>query len=483
MLEIVKTDLTTLKDQHQLAVQETLQLQQANHMYEMEMASVRENAHNLQQQAQNYEELVKGLREELNQGQHRQQDEQNQVEEMRRQTVNMETEMERLRSRNKSDAQKIAEQEKRLIKLEDEIRQLQEENRSTQSDFLQAQAQMKILHLNHSIAEKQIKHYTTQAEFDEETIAKLREDLEQSKKRCRKSTKSLESAEQNIYDLNLEMTLLQANHKQTVEQLNEKSKENSAITSEVNSLHQQNKKIRGELSRLKLKLEPANADIKKLQHGNQSTKQEMLPIALPGSYFRTLARITSTYIWQHRTPRISGRVLARTRQNGGLALPDFRLYHAAAQMVRVVDWVYGGLGKSWVPLETAASGAPLSEVIWLPPKWRPLSSTTLPLTASTLRTWDRLHRRYRWPHNSILMPLQGSDYFPPGKEDGSFAQWTDSSTLKLSDVLQGDTLLSLADLGARWGRVPLDSWKHRQLSHFISSVPKPLRRPRDFTYF
>lgn len=57
------------------------------------------------------------------------------------------------------------------------------------------------------------------AEFYEETIAKLREDLEQSKKRCRKSTKSLESIEQNIYDLNLEMTLLQANHKQTVEQV------------------------------------------------------------------------------------------------------------------------------------------------------------------------------------------------------------------------------------------------------------------------
>ncbi|XP_077349037.1 uncharacterized protein LOC143997335 isoform X1 [Lithobates pipiens] len=276
MLEIVKTELTSLKDQHQLAIQEMLKLQQANHKYETEMASVRENAHNLQQQAQNYEELVKGLREELNQGQRRQQDEQNHLAEMRRQTVDMETEMERLRSQNKSYAQKIKEKENQLIKLEDEVHKLQEENNSSQSDHLQTQAQMKILHLNHSTAEKQIAHYMIQAEFYEETIAKLREDLEQSKKRCRKSTKSLESAEQNIYDLNLEMTLLQANHKQTVEQLNEKNKENSAITSEINRIRHQNKKITEEISRLKLKLDQTNADTKKLQDITQSTKEEVI---------------------------------------------------------------------------------------------------------------------------------------------------------------------------------------------------------------
>lgn len=50
---------------------------------------------------------MKGLREELNQGQCRQQDEQKHIEEMRRQTENMETEIERLRSRNKSYAQKV----------------------------------------------------------------------------------------------------------------------------------------------------------------------------------------------------------------------------------------------------------------------------------------------------------------------------------------------------------------------------------------
>lgn len=54
MLEIVKTELTSLKDQHQLAIQEMLKLQQANHKYETEMTSVRENGHNLQQQVFNY---------------------------------------------------------------------------------------------------------------------------------------------------------------------------------------------------------------------------------------------------------------------------------------------------------------------------------------------------------------------------------------------------------------------------------------------
>ncbi|XP_018427711.1 PREDICTED: olfactory receptor 12D2-like [Nanorana parkeri] len=131
---------------------------------------------------------------------------------------------------------------------------------------------------------------------------------------------------------------------------------------------------------------------------------QMLPIELPGSYFRTLARITSTYIRQNRAPRIAGRILVQTRRNGGLALPDFWAYHVAAQMVRVVDWVYGGSGKSWVSLETVVCGAPLQEV----------SMATQ------------------------LKPLQGSDFLPLGRVDRSFAQWSESATLKLGDVLTGN---------------------------------------------
>ncbi|KAM9308396.1 uncharacterized protein PAF06_012594 [Gastrophryne carolinensis] len=225
--------------------------------------------------AQNYNELVKSLREELNQWQCHCQEEQNRVEEFQKRTADMESEIKKLRDRNENDDQKIKEQEIQLIKLEDEIRQLQETNSSSQSGLLEAQAQMKILHLNLSTAEKQIKHYMTQAEFYEEAIAKLQGDLEQSKKRCRKSIKNLESAEQNIYDLNLEMTLLQANHKQTVEQLNQKNKETSVFNSELISLRHQNEKLKDELSELKLKLKQATVDLEKFQDLNQCTKEEI----------------------------------------------------------------------------------------------------------------------------------------------------------------------------------------------------------------
>lgn len=50
MLEIGKIELTSLKEQHQLVVQEMLQLQQAIHKYETEVALLQENDHNLQQQ-------------------------------------------------------------------------------------------------------------------------------------------------------------------------------------------------------------------------------------------------------------------------------------------------------------------------------------------------------------------------------------------------------------------------------------------------
>ncbi|XP_075684296.1 uncharacterized protein LOC142652536 [Rhinoderma darwinii] len=264
MLEIVKAELTTLKAQHQLTAQESLQLQQTNHKYEIENVSVLENARTLQQQVDNYEKLVKGLREELNQGHLHHQDGQNLIEKLKKQATDMESEVENLKSGKKSDIQLIKEQENRLIKLENIIHQLQEKGSSTQSDLLEAEAQMKILLLNLSTAQKQIKHYITQAEFYEETIAKLQEDLEQSKRHCRKCTKSLESAERNICDLKLEITLLQANHKQTVEQLKVKTKENTSLGAERHKLKEE---LSGKLR------QKSKAEMLKLQ--SKSTREEV----------------------------------------------------------------------------------------------------------------------------------------------------------------------------------------------------------------
>ncbi|XP_073532852.1 uncharacterized protein [Phyllobates terribilis] len=263
MLENVKAELTTLKSQHQMTVQESLQLQQTNHKCEIENASVRENARNLQQQVENYENLVKGLREEQNQGQLHHQDGQNLIDKLKKQTSDLECEVEHLKSKKKSDSQLIKEQENRLIKLEDEIHHLQEKSSSSQNDLLQTQAQMKILLLNLSTGEKQMKYYTTQAEFYEEMIAKLQEDLEQSKRHCRKCSKSLESAEQNICDLRLEITLLQSNHKQTVEQLNTKAKKNFVLCAELDRLKE-------ELSEFK---QESKIELLKLQH--KSAEEEV----------------------------------------------------------------------------------------------------------------------------------------------------------------------------------------------------------------
>ncbi|KAG9478577.1 hypothetical protein GDO78_012303 [Eleutherodactylus coqui] len=255
MLEIVKAELTTLKAQHQLTVQESLKLQQFNHKYEIENAAVRENAQNLQQQVENSENLVKGLREELNQSQLHHQDGQHLIGKLKKQASDMECEVENVKSRKKTDSHLIKEQEDRIMKLETEIHNLQEKSSSSQSDLLEAQAQMKILLLNLSSAEKQIKHYTTQAEFYEEMIAKLQEDLEQSKRHCGKCTKSLESAEQNICGLKLEITLLQANHKQAVEQLNAKTKEASVLSAEFNELKEELSKLKQESEAPLLKLQ------------------------------------------------------------------------------------------------------------------------------------------------------------------------------------------------------------------------------------
>ncbi|CAH2285452.1 Hypothetical predicted protein [Pelobates cultripes] len=282
MLDKLKAELISLKAEHRHTVQENIQLQQVNHKLDIEMDSLQEDVKNRQQQIQKYEEIVKCLREELSQMQHRDKDEQTYIEMLKKKHSDMESEMESLRVKRKGDVQMIKDQENRLMRLEEELSQNREKYSYSCTELLELQAQLKVSLLNLTTTEKQIKHLTTQAEFYEEMLPKLQEDLEHSREQCRKCTKSLETAEQSIHDLKLEICLIQGNHKQTVDKLREKTEEGCAISSELDSLRHCNKKLNEELSEFKMSMEQANAVMETLQHLNKNTEEECQCAVLPG---------------------------------------------------------------------------------------------------------------------------------------------------------------------------------------------------------
>lgn len=65
----------------------------------------------------------------------------------------------------------------------------------------------------------------------------------------------------------------------------------------------------------------------------------MIPLPAPKMFWHKLNSNIRKFIWNGKQPRLKFETLQRAKHNGGLALPNFELYHRSSQIKFIKDWL------------------------------------------------------------------------------------------------------------------------------------------------
>lgn len=174
----------------------------------------------------------------------------------------------------------------------------------------------------------------------------------------------------------------------------------------------------------------------------------MLPLPPPSQYWNKLQLAITKFIWRGRRPRIKLNTVQRERQDGGLSLPNFKLYKWAFTLRPLLIWLQPNIQVSWRGLEERML-APYSFSTFLHSKIS-LNQCRLrygPIISYLLLIWRKVGKltgcATRWgPHS----PIFNNDNLLIGGQPVYFPDWERNNICFLGDIYGETGLRSFEDI-------------------------------------
>lgn len=170
------------------------------------------------------------------------------------------------------------------------------------------------------------------------------------------------------------------------------------------------------------------------------------------------------------TPRLRTAFLIKRKEEGGVSVSDFQLYHFAALSTCFLDSFHGSRSKRWVSLEYHISSLPPSSILWMGPEHRSKLTHKSFLMSSLLPFSDRhMDKIGLSSRPGPLTPLFGNPDFPATLHTLSICSQMKSPKITICHFLAADRLLPLSHFLADTPS-NRDWLQYQQLSSFYSRL-------------
>lgn len=119
-----------------------------------------------------------------------------------------------------------------------------------------------------------------------------------------------------------------------------------------------------------------------------------LPIRIPDIFFANLLKAQRRFLWADKKPRIKFNLLTLPKNRGGVGLPDFKKYHQASHITRIIDWHCHEMNKDWIQLEQNLVPFQIPFYLWSSHS-KTENKINHPLIANTLNIWHKIAGKYK----------------------------------------------------------------------------------------
>uniref|UniRef100_A0A8C5PG93 Reverse transcriptase domain-containing protein n=1 Tax=Leptobrachium leishanense TaxID=445787 RepID=A0A8C5PG93_9ANUR len=211
---------------------------------------------------------------------------------------------------------------------------------------------------------------------------------------------------------------------------------------------------------------------------------QTIPIDLPRTFFRDLQMQIWNCVWRGSRPRLKFSILTLPNARGGLAIPDFAIYHTACHLQCILEWAKPRKLKAWGVVEQDEAGIPLTVLPWLPKLQGLRRVRDLHYTSATLRIWHRVMRVLDLSSDpSPLTPLLCQASTPTSYTPSIFTDLLQTQTPRIRDVFRDQQLASLTDILGDRAVTFLRYFRYQQIASFIRSIPQRTKLTRPLTEF